>query len=469
MITNTAVKKFGLRDKVGYAFGDLANNLTFVISAVFLLKFYTDVMGVSAGLVGLMMMVGRIFDAFTDITMGQIVDRSRPTVKGKFAPWLRRMCGPIAVATVLLFPVWFKEMPMGFKVFWMFFSYLLWGSVCYTAINIPYGSMASAISDNPDDRSSLSTWRTVGATVGIMLVGVILPMFVFYKNEAGKTILSPEKLTAASVVFAILMVVCYLISYHLTTERVKVDQLTKKFSLKELVSDLVHNRPLIGIIVVALLLLLTQLSLTGTGAYIYPNYFGSAGAFSVSILLGTIITFAFTPFAVKLSTLFGKKELSLYSGIISAASLFILFFLHTKNLAVWFVLYTIGYAGIAFFSLVCWAMITDVIDATELNTHQRADGTVYSIYSFARKLGQAASSGLIGGLLSVVGYSAQTAFDQPVVNGIYAITCLIPAIGYIFFCLAVAFLYPLSKRVVSNNAEKLRLRRNSEKKSEGRL
>ena len=113
---NNVVKKFGMVDKVGYAFGDLANNLTFVISAVFLLKFYTDVMGISAGLVGLMMMFGKIVDAFTDITMGQIVDRSRPTAKGKFAPWLRRMCGPIAVATVLLFPVWFKNMPMGFKI-----------------------------------------------------------------------------------------------------------------------------------------------------------------------------------------------------------------------------------------------------------------------------------------------------------------------------------------------------------------
>ncbi|WP_406035035.1 MFS transporter [Treponema saccharophilum] len=72
-------KPFGLVDKIGYAFGDLANNLTFVISAVFLLKFYTDVMCVSAKLVGLMMMLGKIVDAFTDVTMGQIVDRSTST------------------------------------------------------------------------------------------------------------------------------------------------------------------------------------------------------------------------------------------------------------------------------------------------------------------------------------------------------------------------------------------------------
>jgi glycoside/pentoside/hexuronide:cation symporter, GPH family len=453
---NTGTKKFGITDKVGYAFGDLANNLTFVISAVFLLKFYTDVMGVSAVLVGLMMMAGRIVDACTDVTMGQIVDRSRPTAKGKFAPWLRRMCGPIAVATVLLFPVWFRDMPMGFKIFWMFFSYLLWGSVCYTAINIPYGSMASAISDEPEDRAALSTWRTIGATVGIMVVGVLLPLFVFYKSKDGKTILSAGRLSAASVVLAVLMVICYLICYRMTTERVKVKQLTTKFSLKELICGIAHNRSLVGIIVAALLLLLAQLSLTSTGAYIYPNYFGSAAAFSIATLLGTIITFAFTPFSVKLSILFGKKELSLIGAILSTVSLIVLFFLHTRNINVWFILYTISYIGIALFTLVCWAMITDVIDDTELKTQQRSDGTVYSIYSFARKLGQAAASGLTGALLSAVGYTVKTAFDPDVVNGIYNITCLVPAAGYILFIIALWLFYPLDKKTVEQNAANLR-------------
>lgn len=82
---NGKVRPFGIKDKLGYMFGDFGNDFTFLLSAMFLLKFYTDVMGVSAALVGLMMMAARFVDAITDVTMGQIVDRSRPGKKGKFA------------------------------------------------------------------------------------------------------------------------------------------------------------------------------------------------------------------------------------------------------------------------------------------------------------------------------------------------------------------------------------------------
>ncbi|CAG9295825.1 MFS transporter [Celerinatantimonas diazotrophica] len=449
-------KPFGMRDKIGYALGDLANNLTFVISAVFLLKFYTDVMGVSAELVGFMMLVSKVVDAFTDVTMGQLVDRCQPNAKGKFAPWLLRMSGPVAVATVLLFPVWFAHMPMGFKVFWMFFSYLLWGSVCYTGINIPYGSMASAISSDPIDRTALSSWRTVGATVGIMIVGVILPLFVFYKQPNGHSVLSSEHLAVGALVCAFLMVGCYIGCYFMCTERIKVKKLTVKFSLAKLLSSLIHDRALIGIVFSSLLLLVTQLSLTGTGAYIYPNYFGNASAFSVAVFLGVIITFAFTPFVVKLSQWFGKKEISLVSSVVSTVSLFVLYWLHTHNIYVWFVFYAIGYIGIAIFTLVCWAMITDVIDANELKTLRREDGSVYSLYSFFRKIGQALASGLTGIMLSVVGYSSTTAFSQPVVDGIYDITCLIPAISSLAFVIVLWFLYPLNKKAVARNVDALR-------------
>ena len=98
-------------------------------------------------------------------------------------------------------------------------------------------------------------------------------------------------------------------------------------------------------------------------------------------------------------------------------------------------------------------MITDVIDDTEVKTGERSDGTIYAVYSFARKLGQAASSGVSGLLLSMIGYSQATAFDPEVVNGIYDITCLVPAIGYILLALVLFFLYPLSRGIVEKNAK----------------
>lgn len=165
MSEKTKARPFGIRDKVGYMFGDFGNDFTFLLSSVYLMKFYTDVMGIAPYIVGILMTVARFIDAITDVTMGQICDRSRPTAKGKFVPWLRRMCGPVAVASFLMYAFWFENMSMTFKVVWMFATYILWGSVFYTSINIPYGSMASAISAEAKDRQELSSWRTIGATL----------------------------------------------------------------------------------------------------------------------------------------------------------------------------------------------------------------------------------------------------------------------------------------------------------------
>ena len=112
-----AIRKFGIRDCIGYAFGDFGNDFTFILSSTFMMIFYTDVMQVPSTIVGGLMMAARFVDAFTDVAMGQIVDRCKPGKKGKFAPWIRRMCGPVAVASLLLYASWFKDMPMAFKIF----------------------------------------------------------------------------------------------------------------------------------------------------------------------------------------------------------------------------------------------------------------------------------------------------------------------------------------------------------------
>ena len=97
------LRPFGLRDKLGYMFGDFGNDFTFILSTSILMKFYTDVMGVSAGVVGTLMMLARFVDAITDVTMGRICDASKPTAAGKFKPWLLRMCVPVAIASFLMY------------------------------------------------------------------------------------------------------------------------------------------------------------------------------------------------------------------------------------------------------------------------------------------------------------------------------------------------------------------------------
>lgn len=447
------MKPFGIKDKLGYMFGDFGNDFTFILSGIMLMKFYSDVMGVSVGLVGTMMMAARFLDAFTDVTMGQIVDRSRPGRKGKFLPWIRRMSAPVAIASFLMYASWFSDMPMGFRIFWMFFSYLLWGSIFYTGINIPYGSMASAISADTKDRAELSSWRTIGATLAGSFIGVALPLFVYYEDAAGNQILSGTRTMIVALICSAGAVICYALCYCLTTERVKVAQKTEKFYFGDLMRDLIKNRALTGIVICSILMLLVQLTMQSMTTYIYPNYFRNVAAQSASGMVGLIVTLGLSPFVVRMQVKLGRKELAVYGSIFGALVFFVAWMTQTHNAWLYVVLYALAYFGLAVFQLICWAMITDVIDDTEVRTGERSDGTIYSVYSFARKLGQAASAGVTGLLLSVIGYTAETAYDPTVTRGIFNLSCLVPAAGFAFLALALKYLYPLDRKRVETNTK----------------
>ena len=449
---NPADRPFGMRDKLAYAMGDFGNDFTFILSSSFLLKFYTDVMGVSAALVGVMMMVARFVDAVTDVTMGQIVDRSKPTKRGKFIPWMRRFMGPVAIASFLMYATWFKDMPMSFKIVWMFVTYILWGSICYTGVNIPYGSMASAITDKPDERTQLSSWRNIGATLASTVIGVVLPLVVYYTDADGNTQLSGTKMTIAALVCSIGALVCYFLCTTFSTERVVIEKKTEKFSIAKLAKQLVSSRALLSIIVAAIILLLAQLTMQSMNNYIFPNYYNSAKGASIASLCGSVVMIVLAMFVIpRLSKKFGKKEIAIAGNIVAVVAFFIAFFAKFENMYVYIVFYTLGFIGIAFFNTVVWAMIVDVIDEDEVRRGTRSDGTIYSLYSFARKLGQAASSGLSGGLLTAVGYTAETAFDADVLAGIYNIGTIVPAFGFLGLILVLKFWYPLDKEAVIKN------------------
>lgn len=453
------VRPFGFKDKIGYMFGDFGNDFTFILSSSFMLKFYTDVMGIHAAVVGVLMMAARFVDAFTDVAMGQIVDRSKPTKDGKFKPWLRRMCGPVAISSFLVFQSGFANMPYLFKVVWMIVTYILWGSIFYTSINIPYGSMASAISADAKDRASLSTWRSIGSTLAGLVIGVGTPLFA-YETVNGNTILSGNRMTIIAGVFSVMAVICYMLCFKLATERVEVPQNNTKFNFGDLMKSLVTNRSLIGIIAAAILLLLVMLIMQGMNAYLFPNFYGNVAAQSVAALAGSLVMLVdCAPLATKLSAKYGKKELAIGSCLFGAVVYLICWVLKPENPYTYVVFYVVANIGVGFFNMVIWAMITDVIDDAEVKNGVREDGTIYSVYSFARKIGQALSSGMIGALLSVIGYSAATAFNPEVVNGIFNMTCIIPAIGFVGIALVLMFLYPLSKNRVEANVLELKKRR----------
>lgn len=460
---STSIRPFGMKDKLGYMFGDFGNDFTFILSSMFMMKFYTDVMGVKAGTVGLLMMLARFVDAFTDVTMGQIVDRSKPTKDGKFRPWLKRMCGPVAIASFLIYQSGFANMSYGVKVFWMFLTYILWGSIFYTSINIPYGSMASAVSSDPKDRVQLSTWRTIGSCLASLVIGTGTPIFA-YEVVNGATVLVGSKMTIIAGVFSVCAIICYLLCFNLVRERVEVPQNTSKLDIGKMFKSIFTNRALLGIILAAILLLLGQLGMTGMQPYIFPVYYNSASSQSMASLAGSVAMVVIcAPFASKLATKFGKKELSVFSCLFGAVMWIICLIIRPTNPMIFVVFSTLAMVGLGFFNTVIWAMITDVIDDAEVKNGVREDGTIYSVYSFARKMGQALSSGMIGAVLSIIGYNDTVAANPTaypdVMAGIFNWSCLIPAIGLAAVAVALIFIYPLSKKKVEQNVHTLSARR----------
>lgn len=455
-----AVRPFGIRDKIGYMFGDFGNDFTFILSSMFLMKFYTDIMGVEGWIVGVVMMVARVVDAFTDVTMGRICDASKMTPVGKFKPWIRRMCGPVAIASFLIYQSGLAGMPMGFKIGWLFVTYILWGSIFYTSINIPYGSMASAISADPGDRQSLSTFRTMGATLAGVVIGAGIPL-IAYDTVEGNSVLNGSRFMLIAGVFSIGAVICYLLCYSLTTERVRpeIDPNAPKSTVSHMLRSIVTNRALVSIIAAAILMLLAQLTLTGMANYIFPNYYSAPDVQSLSSLLTMALTFVIAAVAKPIAVKVGKREMSILASFISVAGLVGAFIVRPQNVWVFVAFYMVSYLGIAMFTMFCWALITDVIDYSELKNGVREDGTVYAVYSFARKLGQAASSGLTGGLLSLVGYTAATAYDPDVLEGVFNISTLVPAAGFLLLGLVLLLWYPLDKKTVEANVIALKKKR----------
>lgn len=459
------IRPFGWRDKVGYMFGDFGNDFTFIFASSFLMVFYTKVLGISMGIVGTLFIVARCLDAFTDVTMGRIVDRMNPVKDGRFRPWLRRMCGPVAIASFLMYQSALAEASMTVKVIYMFVTYILWGSIFYTAINIPYGSMASVLSGDPDERAALSTFRSVGATLAGLIIGVLGPMLVYTEDAAGNQIVEGGRFTVVAGIFAICVVSCYLICYSLTTERVKIEPEpdVEKVSFGQTIKALATNRALLGIIAAAILLLLASLMTQSINQYVFIDYFNSNKALSIMTMCGIVPMLILAPFTVPITKKFGKKEVGAAGCIIGGLSCLLLFVLRVESPAVYIAISVVGYFGFGIFNLIIWAFITDVIDDQEVRTGKREDGTIYAVYSFARKIGQALAGGIGAYALALVGYDSSVQVQtREVAVGIYNVATLVPGILYIGVGLCLIFIYPLNKKKIEENMKALKAKRVNE-------
>ena len=313
----------------------------------------------------------------------------------------------------------------------------------------------------------------MGGMLAGMVIGVGLPLIAYEKSaETGKEILVGSRVTLAAGVFSVLAILCYLLCYNMVTERVRPEVSEDVFennSVGQMLKNAFTNRALISIIVASVVMLLAQLTMQNMAGYVFPEYYNSAKAQSASTLMMMVGMLVAAVVAKPLAKKFGKAEVSIVSNLFAGAICVVMFVVRPENVWVYVGLQMLCWLGLGVFSMVCWALITDVIDYSELKNGIREDGSVYALYSFARKLGQALAAGLSGWLLSAIGYSesaAQQGMAQTdkVLGGIYNISTLVPAVGFIALALVLWFWYPLHKKQVDANVEALKAKHENEEK-----
>ncbi|WP_419954299.1 MFS transporter [Neobacillus niacini] len=448
------VRPFGFKDKLGYLFGDFGNDFFFILAASFLMVFYTDIFHINPAHVGLLFTVARLWDAFADVTWGRFIDTRKATAQGKFRPWILRMSFPLVIMGILMF-VKIPGMSEGFYLAYAYVTYIVWGTL-YSTVNIPYGSMASVITGDPVERTSLSSWRTLGGQMAGLIINVVGPIILFVNNKP-----DANRFILAALIFGGLALACYIACYKLSVERIVIEESNKeKVNFGQTMKGLTKNKPLMVFLVAALVFMIVFMLIGTVNVYLFKDYFTNAKALSIVGLLQAVAVFVAMPFIQPLVKKFGKKEVASGGLLVAALVYGVLYFLPNLTATQFIGILTVAMFGYGVFNLVVWAFVTDVIDYHEYLTGLREDGTVYSIYSMARKIGQAVAGGVGGAAIAAVGYHAGAeAQSAETLQGIHTLATLVPAITLGVVFLLIVFLYPLNKKRTAQLAMDLAAKR----------
>ena len=455
-LDSNKVKPFGMQDKVGYMLGDVGSCLLFNFIGSYLLVFYTDVFGISAAAVGTLMVVSRVWDAINDPMMGVIVDKRKRSKDGKFRPYLKYMGIPLGIFTILTFLV-IPNMPQNMRLPYAYVTYIGFG-MAYTAINIPYGSLASVMTNDPVQRTELSTWRNLSAVFAMIPLMILTPKLIFDASGA----VSAKGFVIAAVLYAIIANIGFRLCYNMTTERIvnEVKEDAPKASLGETLKTLVKNRALIGLIISTLGTLTANFLPGALNAYLFKDYFQAPGMLGLAGLLPMVSMFIVLPLTGKLVGKFGKKNIAIYSSLVCVVTYGILFLFPSKNPWVYIILITVSGIGSGLYGMIVWALVGDVIDYQEYLTGKREEGIVYATYSLSRKLVQAIVGSIGGFALAAIGYQSGAATQTPeVAESIRNIIILVPLIGYAFGAICLKFIYNLGNKTLNEVNTELERRR----------
>lgn len=450
----------GLRERIGYGFGDFASSMFWKLFSVYLLIFYTDVFGMAAATAGTMFLVVRIWDAVTDPIVGIIADRTN-TRWGKFRPYIAFGAIPFALVGILTFttPDWSIE----YKVLYAYVTYSLM-MVAYTFVNVPYGSLLGVISSHSEDRTILASFRMVFAFAGGMVsLAMVEPLLGYFSHIGGSESNMQSGWMYTVMVYGVLCAILFYFTFAWTKERVKPPK-EQKNALKSDLKNLAKNKHWFILLGAALSTLIFN-SIRDGAAIFYIKYYlavDSVNIFGISfsliatyLVIGQAANLLGVMLAKPVSSVLGKKNTFMYAMFLAAILSVSVFYF--SEIQVWLIIVSqvaISLCAGIIFPLL-WAMYADTADYSEYTTGRRSTGLIFSSASFAQKMGWTLGGAITGWTLAIYGYEANVEQTEAAKEGIRMMVSYLPAIGALISGIFIYF-YSLTDEIIENINQKLR-------------
>lgn len=395
-------KKLTWGTRVAYAGGDVACNVIFGMIGTLLTLFYTDYVGISPAVVGMVMLLSRLFDGVSDLVMGVIVENTKSRW-GKFRPWILWMSVPYALSAVLLFSV--PHTTGMVQAVYIFVTYNFCTTLCYTALNLPYGSLSAMMTRASSERDMLSVVRMGLSPIGrIMAVTFTLPLVKLFGDDQSAWI---KTMSIWAVVALILLVICF--AKCKETVVIEAQKNAKKTPLKEGMKALVTNQYFWSVLVLWMLQSVS-FGISGTILPYYCKYIfhNDTWMYSALYLTETLVLVACIFLCAPLIRKYGKRNVALVGAYIALGGQ-LLFFLNPTNF-VWLVMSCVMRAiGLAPLNAAVFGMIGDVVEFGQWKTHIRQESLIFAGGSIGTKVGSGVASACMTGLLSMAGYISASA------------------------------------------------------------
>lgn len=401
---------------------------------MFLMVFMTEIAGISAGVAGTIYGVTKVWAGITDLFSGQMVDRF-DTRWGRLRPWILFGSTPLAIVFVLLFSVPAGVGPTA-TIAWIFLFDAAF-QLCYSLVNIPFGSLSAAMTQDPVDRSKLSGARSIASAVtGVALSAVIAPQFQDTAADGVRL-----KFTLTCVGLGVLAIILYLICFANTREVVPRSE--NKVSLRTTLGMIKRNKPLLTLCLGAFFLLSAMFTMNAVGMYYARYVLGNAGWFTFLMLAQTVGTILIASFVPQITARFGKRNGYIAAGLVAIAGYLLIFFMPGGSLLLGIIAWFLLGVGTGGTNSLMFSMQADTVDYGEWVSNTRAEGGSYSILSFIRKCGQGLGGWVGGAVVAAFGYVAKADTQSAeALQGIRIATGAVPAI-LAALALVVMFFYRL--------------------------